>query len=134
MGRYEHSATIETDPQELFDYLSEVQNLPRYMDAMTGAEPAGDDRVFVAAEVEGERREGEAWFDVDTARRSMRWGAPGPNDYNGELTVTSDGAGGAHLTVALHTERADGPGIRAGLETTLANVKRIVEGSGTTTH
>lgn len=48
----------------------------------------------------------------------MRWGSPGPNDYQGELTVT--GNGGSTLTVTLNTERADGPGIRAGLETTLA--------------
>jgi hypothetical protein len=33
--------------------------------------------------------------------------------------------------VRLHTERADGPGIRAGLEQTLASIKQQVEGSST---
>ncbi|MDT0382686.1 SRPBCC family protein [Streptomyces sp. DSM 42041] len=133
MGRYEHSTTVRTDPQALFDYVAQVGNLPAYMDAMTAADPAGEGRVFVSAEVEGQRREGEAWFEVDRDRRSMRWGSPGPNDYSGELSVTDAGPESAGLRVVLNTERADGPGIRAGLETTLANVKRLIEGSGTET-
>ncbi|MFC7659677.1 hypothetical protein ACFQV8_29515 [Pseudonocardia benzenivorans] len=40
-------------------------------------------------------------------------------------------AGDATVTVRLHTERADGPGIRAGLEQTLAEIKTAVEGTST---
>ncbi|ODU02708.1 MAG: hypothetical protein ABS81_16720 [Pseudonocardia sp. SCN 72-86] len=39
--------------------------------------------------------------------------------------------GDATVTVKLHTERADGPGIRAGPEQTLAEIKIAVEGSST---
>jgi hypothetical protein len=35
------------------------------------------------------------------------------------------------VVVRLHTERADGPGIRAGLEQTPASIKQAVEGSST---
>ncbi|TQL91136.1 hypothetical protein [Pseudonocardia kunmingensis] len=38
---------------------------------------------------------------------------------------------GSEVTVRLHTERADGPGIRAGLEQTLATIKREIEGRTT---
>jgi hypothetical protein len=53
-------------------------------------------------------------------------GRPG-NNYRGEMAVTDAGAGTSTVTVTLHTERADGPGIRAGLEQTLATIKRQVE-------
>jgi uncharacterized membrane protein len=127
VGDYEHSTTVTTDPDALFDYLSDVSNLPDYVPAMKSAEPAGGDAVRVVAEVDGIRREGEAWFTADTRARSIRWGSEGPNDYRGELQV-SDADGGAEVTVRLHTERVDGPGIRKGLQETLARIKENVEG------
>lgn len=61
----------------------------------------------------------------------MHWGSEGPNNYHGDLQVTDAGTEGATVTVTLHTEHADGPGIRAGSERTLANIKRLFEGSST---
>ncbi|WP_158546702.1 SRPBCC family protein [Halopolyspora algeriensis] len=131
MGDYEHSATVRTSPSALFDYLSEVRNLPEYFEGMVSAESVGAGAVHVVAEVEGERREGEAWMETDEGARTMRWGSEGPNRYRGELRVTGEGDDSATVTVTLHTERADGPGIRSGLEATLANIKRHVEGRST---
>lgn len=133
MGDYEHTATVASDPDALFAYLSDVHHLPDYFAAMRDAEPTGEhvaegDEVHVVAEVDGTRREGEAWIDTDTERRTLRWGSEGPNAYHGELEVTPDGDG-SQVAVRLHTERADGDGIRAGLEQTLASIKQQVEGS-----
>lgn len=134
MGDYEHTTTVTADPDALYRYLSDVHNLPDYFAAMREAEPTGDtdaahhaDEVHVVADVDGTRREGEAWMRADADRRSLAWGSEGPNSYAGELVV-GDADGGSTVTVRLHTERADGPGIRAGLEQTLASIKEQVEG------
>ena len=85
----------------------------------------------MTANVEGERYEGTAWMHADADARSLRWGAEHTSGYHGELFVTGIGDVESRVTVTLHTERADGPGIRAGLEQTLADLKRILDGSGT---
>ncbi|MFB9565468.1 SRPBCC family protein [Saccharopolyspora hordei] len=131
MGDYEHWTTLRCDADTLFRYLADVGNLPRYFDSMDSAEDMGGEEVDVVAEVEGQRREGHAWFHTDPETRTMRWRSEGPNGYHGELQVTDAGDEGATVTVTLHTERADGPAIRAGLERTLANIKQQVEGSST---
>jgi Polyketide cyclase / dehydrase and lipid transport len=136
MGTYEHSTGVAADPDELFAYLADVHNLPDYFAAMEEAEPAGeaegdvpDDSIAVhtVADVDGTRREGEAWFTTDPDTRTLRWGSEGPSHYGGELQVDADGEN-ATVTVRLHTEHGEGERIQEGLETTLAQIKQNVEG------
>lgn len=138
MGTYESTTTVTAPPDELFSYLSDVHNLPDYFAAMKSAEPAGAaqgdvppgaEAVHSVAEVDGQRREGEAWFRRDADARSISWGSEGPNDYHGELRVDGDG-GHSRVTVTLHTEHAEGERIQEGLETTLDQIKEKVEGHG----
>ena len=127
MGDYERSTTVHADADALFDYLSDVHNLPSYFAAMRSAEPAGGDAVRTVAVVDGTPLEGEAWFTADAAARSIRWGSEGPNDYAGELSVTGAGDG-SRVTVTLHTEHVDGERIEQGLDETLDHIRRNVEG------
>ena len=83
MGDYSGSADAGVPAGQLFGYLSEVSNLPRYFTAMTSAEPAGQDAVHVVADVDGVTREGEAWFRVDRERRHLEWESEGPDNYHG---------------------------------------------------
>jgi len=138
MGTYESTTTVTASPDELFSYLSDVHNLPDYFAAMKSAEPAGAaegdapagaEAVHSVAEVDGQRREGEAWFRRDADARSLSWGSEGPNRYGGELRVDDDG-GSSRVTVRLHTEHAEGERIQEGLEETLANIKKKVEAQG----
>jgi uncharacterized membrane protein len=126
MGDHERSTTVHADADALFDYLSDVNNLPSYFAAMRSAEPAGGDAVHTVAVVEGNRVEGEAWFTADAEARSIRWGSEGPNNYSGELAVTG-APDGSQVTVTLHTEHGDGEQIGQGLDETLAHIKRNVE-------
>lgn len=130
MSDYEQSTTIAADPDALFAYLSDVSNLPDYFAGMTSAEPADGDTVHTTADVNGTTREGEAWFTAEEEARSIRWGSEGPNHYSGELAVQGAEGGGSQVTVRLHTDHVDGPDIDDGLRTTLAHIKRNVEGSG----
>jgi hypothetical protein len=144
MGDYESSTTVDAPVDDLFEFLSKVENLPRYMDRMTHARSLPGDAVAVEARVEpgdvgtdggsdggtgegpdgGRTVGGEAWFRIDADRRSLSWGSEGPNDYRGELDVVAEGSG-ARVTVRIHTERDDAPGIRSGLEGTLATIRRL---------
>jgi len=126
VGDHSGSADVGAPAGQLFDYLSEVSNLPRYFTAMTSAEPAGQDEVHVVADVDGVTREAEAWFRVDRERRHLAWGSEGPDNYHGYLDVTGDGAT-ALVTVFLHTERAGSGDIDRGIAGTLAEIKRLVE-------
>jgi DNA-binding HxlR family transcriptional regulator len=78
-------------PDVLFDYLSDVGNLPHYFAAMKSAEPGEGNEVHTVAEVDGHRVEGDAWFTAEDGSRSMRWGSEGENDYAGELSVAGHG-------------------------------------------
>jgi uncharacterized membrane protein len=138
MGTYERTTTVTAPADELFAYLSDVGNLPEYIAAMRQAEPAGraegdvppgSDAVHTVAEVDGVRREGEAWFKSDADARSISWGSEGPSDYHGELTV-GDAGDESTVTVRLHTEHVEGGHVEQGLEATLATIKEKVEGHG----
>ncbi len=132
MGDYEASTTVDVDAEVLFGYLSDVERLPEYLPQMTEAHPSGGDKVEVAAVIkpEGEpEREvsGEAWMEIVEDGKKLRWGAPGPHDYHGELDVDFAADGTSTLTVRLHTDHAEGPSIEDGLQHTLAGIKSAVE-------
>ncbi len=134
MGDYERSTTVDVPRDELFEFLSKVENLPRYMDRITEAHSLAGDEVSVEAKVEpgdvgsdkGERTvRGEAWFRIDADGRKLEWGSEGPNNYSGELEVSGEGVS-CTVTVRLHTEHDDAPGIESGIEDTLKNIHRVV--------
>jgi uncharacterized membrane protein len=138
MADYERTTTIDAPADDLFEYLSKVENLPQYMDRMTSAHNLPGDEVEVEAKIEpgdvgsdsgGERTVGgEAWFTIDADQMKLAWGAEGPHDYKGELEVTPDGAA-SQVTVRLHTTH-DAEGIEDGIEQTLANIQRIAGSDG----
>src|SRR3954454_10473019 len=95
MEDYERSTTVDARADDLFEYLSKVENLPRYFDRMTSARNLPGDEVEVEAKVEpgdagsssdvnGERTVGgDAWFWIDADHRTLTWGSEVPHDYHG---------------------------------------------------
>jgi uncharacterized membrane protein len=140
MADYKRTTTVDAAPDDLFEYLSKVENLPNYMDRMTSAHNLPGDEVEVEATVEagdagapgdpGDERTvgGDAWFTIDADNKTLAWGSEGPHDYHGELEVTPDGAA-SRVTVRLHTTH-DAEGIEDGIEQTLANIQRIAGTDG----
>src|ERR687884_342587 len=110
MADYERTTTVDAPADDLFEYLSKVENLPNYMERMTSAHNLPGDEVEVEAKVEpgdvgasgdpgGEQTvAGEAWFTIDADHKKLSWGSEGPHDYHGELEVTPDG-GASQVTV-----------------------------------
>jgi uncharacterized membrane protein len=118
---------VAAPADELFDYLSQVQNLPQYFERMTSVTDNEDGTISVTADLGDRMVEGEAWFEVDHAAQTLTWGSEGPNDYSGQLQVTGDGST-SMVEVTLRTER---PGaqqeIQEGLEQTVAVIKLLME-------
>lgn len=134
MADFQATTTVDADENALFDYLSQVSNLPHYFSRMTSAEPGDGREVHTTARLpDGQEVEGDAWFTVDHDARRIEWGSEGANDYHGSLDITGS-ATGAEVRANLHTTRVgDGDsGIERGLEDTLATIKRLVEQQGAT--
>jgi hypothetical protein len=135
MPEYQRSLTIDATPDELFDYLSRVENLPKYFSGLTEAHSATGDEIHVKAVEPAEATESghpeevesNASFAVDADRRAITWGTPALNDHNygGSLQVTPEGDG-ARLAVTLHTEHDSPETINAGIDRTLRNVEELV--------
>jgi uncharacterized membrane protein len=125
MADFLTSAEVAAPADELFDYLSQVENLPNYFERMTSATDNGDGTITVSADIGDRVVEGEAWFEVDHATRTLSWGSEGPNDYSGQLQVTGDET--SVVEVTLRTERVGDDEIQEGLEHTVAAIKLIME-------
>jgi ribosome-associated toxin RatA of RatAB toxin-antitoxin module len=132
MPDYTRSLTIDADADELFEYLSKVENLPDYFSRMKDAHSITGDEVQVTADVpEAEGGEVEAYtsFEIDADRRALKWGLADwatstEHTYHGELTV-KPAEDGATVEVSLHTEH-DSDEINDGIDDTLQNIAEQV--------
>lgn len=130
MADFESTTTVDAPAQALFDYLSDVSNLPTYFARMTSARKGDGDEVKTTAKLpDGREVEGDATFTVDSDAKTLEWGSEGPSSYGGRLEVASSGDGST-LTVHLHTTRVEAGDsqVQQGVDETVANVKRLVEG------
>lgn len=129
MGDFTDSTTVDVPPQALFDYLSEVKNLPKYFARMTSARPGDGEEVHTTARMpDGTEVEGDAWFRVSDSSQRIEWGSEGASDYHGSLDVNAAGDG-SEVVVHLHTTRVpDGDEqVMGGVRETLASIKEQAE-------
>jgi carbon monoxide dehydrogenase subunit G len=134
MPDFSRSTTIAASPDDLFEFLSKVENLPQYFRGLTDAHHTRGDEVHVVADpavtggqgdVNGEIH-AEAWFKIDADQRALSWGSEGEHDYHGELQVSPEGSDRARVSVHLHTQHDDRENIETGIERTLANIEQLV--------
>jgi ribosome-associated toxin RatA of RatAB toxin-antitoxin module len=126
MGSYRYAGSADLSARRVFDYLADVRNLPRYLPAMTAAEPEGGDRVHVEAQVDGRTEAGEAWMHVDRERWRIEWGSEGPSDYHGKLQISDEGPERCTIELDLNTARAEGEEIEAGVEQAVRDLIREI--------
>ena len=132
MADFSSTTTVDASPEDLFAFLSDVGNLPRYFARMKTAEPAEGNAVHTTAELpDGSQVEGEAWFEVDKNAQHLSWGAEGSNDYHGSLDVSA-AERGATVQVTLHTNRVEAGDheVQKGLDSTLDTIRTLVEDQG----
>ena len=151
MQEYERSKTVAAPANEVFAWVSDVDNLPKYLppikDAGIGGPAAAGspgEKVQMTVEIPDRGRfESEGYFSVDAEARTMRWGAETDRDYSGRLTVAGAGEGQSEVTVHLsfgprsvegeiqESSSADRDPLEESLEATLESIRRqLEEGSG----
>ena len=108
MQEYEQSKIVAAPANEVFAWVSDVENLPKYLppikDAGIEGSAAGSPGERVKMQVEIPDRgefESEGYFDVDADARTMRWGTETDKDYSGYLTVAEAGDGQSEVIVHL---------------------------------
>jgi len=127
---YTGSSRVDAPADALFDYLSDVGNLPDYFSRMRSAAPGEGEEVHTVAEgPDGQTVEGDAWFRVDQEAKRVEWGSEGPNDYHGHLDVSEEGRS-SRVEVHISTARVTSDEVDRGIEETLASIRRLVEDEG----
>ena len=151
MQEYEQSETVAAPANEVFAWVSDVENLPKYLPPIkeAGIEGSADegspgDRVKMLVEIPDRGEfESEGYFDVNAEALTMRWGAETGRDYSGRLTVAEAGDGQSEVTVHLsfgprsvegeiqEDSSEDRDPLEESLAATLESIRRqIEEGSG----
>lgn len=151
MQEYEQSKVVAAPANEVFAWVSDVENLPKYLPPIKdagiegpAAEGSPGERVKMQVEIPDRGEfESEGYFDVNADARTMRWGAEADRDYSGRLTVAEIGDGESEVTVHLsfgprsvEGEIQEGSSddrnpLEESLAATLESIRRqIEEGSG----
>lgn len=144
MSDYIHSLRVEARADQVFDYVSDIHNLPDYLPTVRRAEPQGNERVAIEGNASGNAYASDGFFKVDRNQRRMEWGSDGENEYRGRLEVR-EMDGGKACDVSVHLSFTPRPDlaqrfedqtgdrdrtVRQGIETALASIKNACEGHG----
>lgn len=152
MSEYEQSQTVGAPPEEVFAWLSDVGNLPKYLPPVTDASIQGPSaegtpgqrvRTTLTYPGGGGSFDAEGYLAVDEGQRRMEWGAEAGRDYSGWLTVAGSGGDASEVTVHLSFGERSVEGemegqapegedpLERGIAETLESIRRqIEEGSG----
>ncbi len=143
MSEFEHSTTIDASPDEVYAFMSKVENLPKYLPTTHSAQPQEGERVRVQGEAQGHQYDSDGFFRQDRANHRIEWGAD-EGYYSGWLQVEAQGEGSSmtvHLSFSGGPPGGQGqePGdassdeapstdqIQEGLVTALESIKNFVE-------
>jgi carbon monoxide dehydrogenase subunit G len=142
MSDYEQSEIIHASPDMVFEFVSDVRNLPKYLPTVDRAEPQGPDRVSLHGKANGREYTSDGHFHADRNAKRIEWGSDGENRYSGALQVTPSG-GGSQVTVHIvYAPRPDqaaqfiaqsgdkDAAVNEGIRVALESIRNICEGAG----
>ncbi len=136
---FERALTMNAAPQRIFDFVSDVRNLPRYLPTLSNAQMQGSERVQVQGEVRGRKYDADGFLRKDPGTMRLEWGAE-EGYYSGWMQVKGQGTDRAQVTVHL-TFKGEMPGaaskdrptdaqIEDGMQKSLQSIKNLIEGKG----
>ena len=105
MSEFEHSTSISASTDEVFTFMSKVENLPKYLPTTHSAQAQEGERVRVQGEAQGHEYDSDGFFRKDEANHRIEWGAD-EGYYSGWLQV--DEAGDAS-SMTVHLSFSGGP-------------------------
>lgn len=143
MPEYERSLFVNASPRALFDFVSDVGNMPLYLPTTHHAAAQGEGRVRVQGEAGGHPYDSDGYLRFEATEYRMEWGSDGENRYSGWLEIDGDDGGSevtVHLSFTPRPEQSarfaeqsggdEGATIQQGLEAALLSIRNIVEGKG----
>lgn len=105
MSKFEHATTINASADEVYDFISKVENLPKYLPTTKSAQPQEGERIRVQGEAAGHSYDADGYFRKDDENKRLEWGAD-EHYYSGWLQVDEQDEG-AGMTV--HLSFSSGP-------------------------
>ena len=142
---FERSITVSAGADSIFEFISDVKNVPQYLPTVKNAQPQQGERIRTQGQAGDRSYDSDGHFRVDKQSRRLEWGSDGENDYSGWLEV--QGSGGSQSEVKVHIHYAPKPEVlqhmverspdhsfesamNEGISKTLESIKRICEGKG----
>jgi uncharacterized membrane protein len=130
-GEFEESMTIDAPADRVFDFVSNVQNLPKYLPTTRNAQSQPGDRVRVQGRAEGHDYDSDGYLRKDREHFRLEWGAD-ERYYKGRLEVQPRGAQSSEVRVHLSFKGGGtGPGpspdeVRHGIRDALKSIQHEV--------
>lgn len=140
MPEYRHTIQIPAEPRQVFDFVADIGNLPRYLPTTRDAQPQGSGRVRVQGEANGHAYDADGYLRADHQRLRLEWGAD-EGHYSGWLQIDAQGQQSTvTVAIAFREMPASDPGdaqrgpseqdIRQGLARALESIRNQVTGEG----
>lgn len=138
-GQYEQSMTIHASADQIFDFVSDVSNLPKYLPTTKHAERQAEDRVIVEGGGDDFHYRADGYLRPDRDNYKMEWGAD-ERYYSGRLQIEPQGDDSANVSVSLRfsgsppgAPEGQGPSkeqINDGIRKALESIENFVTGTG----
>lgn len=142
---FEQSTTVAAPADSIFDFISDVRNVPQYLPTVKSAQPQQGERIRTQGQAGDRSYDSDGHFRVDKQARRLEWGSDGENDYRGWLEVHGKGDSQSQVKVHIHyspkpetlqrmVERSPNHSFESvmneGISKTLESIKQICEGKG----
>jgi len=142
---FEQSITVAAPADAIFDFISDVRNVPQYLPTVKNAQPQEGERIRTQGQAGEREYDSDGHFRADEQARRLEWGSDGENDYSGWLEVHSEGAERSQVKVHIHysprpetlqrmVEHSPSHSFESvmdeGISKTLESIKQICEGKG----
>jgi len=139
-GEFDESMRIGAPAARVFDFVSKVQNLPKYLPTTRNAVPEQGGRVRVQGQAEGHAYDADGYLRADREHLRLEWGAD-ERHYKGSLEVMPRGKQASEVRVHLsfsgdesaRNEGNDGPSpeqVKEGIRDALRSIENHVTGRG----
>lgn len=99
---FEQSISVNASADRIFEYLSDVRNVPEYLPTVKKADRQADDRIHTQGQVGEHTYDADGHFNIDRQRQKIEWGSDGENEYGGWMEVNDSGNNQAEVKVHIH--------------------------------
>ena len=143
MHEYHQSKKVQASADDVFDFVADIKNLPKYLPTVQKASPQQGERIQVEGEAGGHHYKSDGYFRVDKENRRLEWGSDGENNYSGSLEVKEAGDAASEVGVNIQfdpkpelAKKFEEQGgsrhqvINDGINKALVSIKNLCEGKG----